>query len=258
VREACEGMNKVWGFVNKAWRIGRIAGISVELGSTWLVFCVLWTAACALVALPRVYPHWHPGAYWGAALVNTTLGLASLLLHELSHGVTAQRRRIPVARITMNVAYAATDLQRAPDRPWADLLIALAGPSVSLALALAFGGLFVCAQALRLAPLAAVGLFACALNLLWAVFNAIPIYPMDGGRALRAVLWAATGKRTEATHWAAITGCVMAGAVAVLGVVYLAAGRWADGLVLTLVGLLLLVIAGAGARMSRASQVRCT
>jgi len=245
-------MSRKWGFVNKAWRVGSIAGISVEIGSEWLLFCVIWTVASAVVALPRVYPDWHPGAYWGAALVNTTLGLASLLLHELSHGVAAQGRRIPVTRITMNVAYAATHLQRAPNRPSTDLLIALAGPSVSLALALAFGGLFVGAQVLRLAPLAAIAMFACALNLAWAVFNAVPIYPMDGGRALSAVLWAATGKRTEATRWAAITGTAMSGAVAVLGVVYLAAGRWADGLVLTLVGLLLLVIARVGARMSGA------
>ena len=238
--------------MSKAWRVGRIAGISIEIGSSWVVFCLIWTVACAVIALPRVYPQWQPGAYWGAALVNTILGLASLLVHELSHGVTAKRRHIPVARITVNVAYAATDLQRAPDRPWTDLLIALAGPGVNLALALAFGGLFVAAQALRLAPLAAIGMLACALNLLWAVFNAIPIYPMDGGRALRAVLWAATGKRTEATRWAAITGCAMAGAVAVLGVVYLASGRWADGLALALAGLLLLAIAGAGARMSGA------
>lgn len=180
--------------------------------------------------------------------------LGSVLLHELGHALLARRYGVGVRGITLELLGGYTEMDRDAPTPKVDLLVSLAGPAVSLLL----GGL--AAGAAWLLPDGGLAdSFAAQLavgNAVVALFNVLPGLPLDGGRALRAVVWAASHDRHRATEVAGWAGRVIAAGTGIAVVVLGIRG------VLTLVGaafLLLVsftVLQGAGqsvrlARMSR-------
>lgn len=163
-----------------SWKLGRIAGIDVFLHPTFLL----------LLLLPGVAEH--------LPLVLAAFGC--VLLHEFGHALTARRFGIGTADITLYPIGGVARLTRMPRAPGVELAIALAGPAVNLAIAAA------------LYPIASRDGFAgelLAVNLVLALFNLIPAFPMDGGRVLRALLGGGIG-RARATSIAAGVGRALA------------------------------------------------
>ncbi len=176
------------------------------VNASWLILAVLVTlfygqrigAALSLAG---------PAAYLvGLALVLCLL--LSVLLHELGHALTARRYGIGVRGITLELLGGYTEMDREAPSPKVELLVSLAGPAVSavLGLAAALGA----ALAPRGTALFQVLLLLALSNLVVAVFNALPGLPLDGGRALRAAVWAGTGNRHQGTAVAGWTGRVVA------------------------------------------------
>ncbi|MEU4422334.1 site-2 protease family protein [Actinoplanes sp. NPDC024001] len=134
--------------------------------------------------------------------------LGSVLLHELGHALVARRHGIGVRRITLELLSGWTEMDRDAPTPRVDAMVSLAGPVVSLVL----GGLAIGA-ALLLPERTVPGQIAFQLavsNVLVAVFNVLPGLPLDGGRALRAALWAVLKDRNRATVVAGWAGRVLA------------------------------------------------
>lgn len=199
--------------------LGRIWGITVTLDWSLLIIFGLITLGLAAGPLPA----WHPD--WGAAMVLVTaasaaaLFIASVLAHELSHAVVGRRLGIEVKRITLFVFGGMAHMEEEP-RAWrAELAMAIAGPLMSLILGLTclyLAGLIAGPIALdpddpaaalsQLGPLTTILLWLGPVNLLLAIFNMVPGFPLDGGRVLRALLWGATGDLLQATRWAAAAG----------------------------------------------------
>ncbi|WP_239117831.1 site-2 protease family protein [Paractinoplanes ferrugineus] len=130
--------------------------------------------------------------------------LGSVLLHELGHALTARRYQIGVRGITLELLGGWTEMDRDAPTPRIDALVSLAGPAVSLLL----GGIAT-AVSMALPDRTLSGQVAfqlAASNLLVAVFNVLPGLPLDGGRALRAGLWALIKDRNRATEVAAWSG----------------------------------------------------
>jgi Zn-dependent protease len=130
--------------------------------------------------------------------------LGSVLLHELGHALTARRFGIGVRGITLELLGGYTEMDRDAPSPRVDALVSLAGPAVSLVL----GGLAT-AAAVALPDRTVAGQIAfqvAASNVLVAVFNVLPGLPLDGGRALRAGLWALIKDRNRATEVAGWAG----------------------------------------------------
>ena len=175
--------------------------------------------------------------------LSAALGLfASVLLHELGHTLAALRYGYEVSSIRLWVFGGVARMVAVPESPREELAIALAGPAVSVALGVAVAPLV--APAAALAP--AVGFLAGYLaltNVSLAVFNMLPAFPMDGGRALRALL-ARRRPFLDATETAATAGRVLAALLAVAGLL---------SLNLLLVGLapFLYLAAGSGVRRAR-------
>ena len=164
-----------------SWKLGRIAGIDVFLHPTFLLLLLL------------------PGVAERLPLLLATFGC--VLLHELGHALAARRFGIGTSDITLYPIGGVARLTRMPRAPGVELLIALAGPAVNLAIAV---GLY---------PLARGGgeflADLLAVNLVLALFNLIPAFPMDGGRVLRALLGGWIG-RARATSFAAAVGRTLA------------------------------------------------
>jgi Zn-dependent protease len=176
-----------------SWKLGRVAGIDLYLHATFL-------AMMAVLALA------HHGLQ-AVLMVSALFGC--VLLHELGHALMARRFGIPTEHITLYPIGGVARLHRMPREPGAELLIALAGPAVNVAIALV---IFTARLVLdSVSPSISSGLAGLILrnllevNVLLAGFNLIPIFPMDGGRVLRAVLSAPLG-RLRATVIAATIG----------------------------------------------------
>src|SRR6266511_4212540 len=172
--------------------LGRVAGVPVFLTASWVFLAVLITIVYRGYLGVRRPELPGPTAYLvGAGLVLCLL--LSVLLHELGHALAARRYGIGVRGITLELLGGYTELDRDAPSPKVELVVSLAGPAVSLVLGvLAVFAAAVLPDRTLFEELA----FQLALsNLVVAVFNALPGLPLDGGRALRAGIWAVSHDR---------------------------------------------------------------
>jgi len=206
----------------KGWRVASIGGVPIFLDPSWLWF-----------ALPLTYSFYSrfshapglsgPGVA-GYAVLGAALFLGSVLVHELAHAAVARAMGIPVAGITLLFWGGATDVRAERRGPGAEFLVAAAGPASSLLL-----GLLLRASGREVGfsnvALAELLLDVGWVNLVLAVLNALPGLPLDGGRALRAGVWKATGSRRRATEVAGWIGIAVGVALGALGAYVTATDR---------------------------------
>ena len=161
-------------------------------------------------------------------VVTSVLLLASVLVHELAHAAAAARSGLKVSGITLRVFGGATELEGHPRGAAAELRIALAGPLATLvlfSLFLALGQVFTAAPA----PVLAVANNLALINGLLLAFNLIPAVPLDGGRILRATLWAVWDRPLAATRAVAATGGAFGLLMVAFGILALFGGSGAAG-----------------------------
>ncbi|HSA63063.1 MAG TPA: site-2 protease family protein [Nitrospira sp.] len=193
-----------------AWEIGRALGIPIRVHPSWFLvfFFVTWSLATGY--LPEALPGLSDSRYWGMGAVAAVLLFVSVLLHELGHSYVAQRYRIPIGQITLFLFGGVAQMRAEPPSPKAEFLIAIAGPVVSFALG-AFSLSLAAASEWWPAPsggqgFAVLGGLLGLVNVQLGLFNLIPGFPLDGGRVLRAGLWAWGHDFHGATSRAAFLG----------------------------------------------------
>lgn len=219
-------------------RLGRFFGIELRLDRSWFIAFFLISWLLAANQLPHNYPNWTPLAYWWIGLTASALLFASVMAHELGHAFVATRLGIPVRDITLFIFGGAARLGREPRRARDELLIALAGPAVSLLLAVSFAGLWSAGSGLA-EPYRALFGWLAAANAILGVFNLIPGFPMDGGRVVRAVLWGVTGNQRRATQTAANLGRLIAYMIIAWGVLQIFSGNLVGGIWMGFIGVFL-------------------
>jgi Zn-dependent protease/CBS domain-containing protein len=215
----------------------HVRGIPVRIHPSWLAIygLIAWTLAVGY--FPRVLPDVPAATHWVGALVAALLLFVSVFLHELSHSLVALRYEIPVSSITLHVFGGVSQMEREPDRPGAEVAIAIVGPLTS------FGVALVCAVA---APFIEPGSVAAAtvgylifVNVAVGIFNLVPGFPLDGGRLLRALLWKAKGDLPAATRAASRVGSAFAFVLIALGVWQALGGEFLGGLWFVAIGFFL-------------------
>jgi Zn-dependent protease len=215
------------------WRIGRALGIPIHVHASWFVVFFFMTWSLATGYLPETLPGLSAPRYWGMGGIAALLLFLSVLLHELGHSYVALRYQIPIKQITLFIFGGMAHMGKEPPSPRAEFLIAMAGPLVSLILgasclggAMAVDSLFARSGFQGLAVLA--GLLGM-VNVQLGLFNLIPGFPLDGGRVLRAGLWAWNKDFNRATSQAALTGIGFGVALGLIGAV-LMGGAWSGAL----------------------------
>jgi Zn-dependent protease len=184
--------------------LGRLGGFPVYLSPAWLVLAALVTVAYRRQAsghLPTPV-----GYALGAAFVLCLL--VSVFLHELGHALVCRRYGIGVRAITLEMLGGYTEMDRDAPRPRVELAVSLAGPGVSLALGGLLAGLAVLLPAHTIGRQLAAQV--AASNVVVAIFNALPGLPLDGGRALRAVVWAVSRDPHRGNRIAGWAGWILA------------------------------------------------
>ena len=218
----------------------KVAGIQIAIDYSWIVIflLVLWSLSAGY--FPLQYPGYGWPRYWGVGLVATVLFFASVLTHELSHSLVANRLGQNVRRITLFIFGGMAHLSREPSDATVELRIAAAGPITSLIL----GGMFWLIERLvhgvATAPLwTAMLRYLAYINVALAVFNLLPGFPLDGGRILRGILWRRSGDLRTATAQAADWGRGIAFGLMALGVLEIFSGALIGGLWLIFIGMFL-------------------
>lgn len=213
--------------VGKGFRIGRLVGINIRVDWSWLVIAAIitWNLSNVFASL---HPEWDGGLRLGLSLVAALLFFASVLAHELGHSIVARARGLPVRNITLFVLGGVANIQREPDTPKTEFLVAAAGPAVSLLIggaltAVAAGSLVLNGSGIgpvanRLSPASMLLFWLGSINIILALFNMIPGFPLDGGRVLRSILWAITKNLRLATRLASWIGQAIAYIMVIAGV----------------------------------------
>jgi len=215
------------------WRIGRALGIPIHVHASWFVvfFFVTWSLATGY--LPETLPGLSVPRYWGMGGIAALLLFLSVLLHELGHSYVALRYQIPIKQITLFIFGGMAHLGKEPPSPRAELLIAMAGPLVSLILGAGCLGGTMAVESLfgrsRFQGLVVLGSLLGMVNVQLGLFNLIPGFPLDGGRVLRAGLWAWNKDFNRATSQAALVGIGFGVALGLIGAV-LMVGAWSGAL----------------------------
>lgn len=191
---------------SRTFRLATIRDIDVRMAPSWLLVAVV-----IVIGYQRSFADGQRSvaAAVGMAVAVAVLFTLSVLLHEIAHALEARHRDVEVGGITLFLLGGATAL-RDPDRRAADeFAIAGVGPWSNIVLAAVFGLLAVYMGTWGLAAVADVLGLLGWLNLGLAAFNLIPGAPLDGGRVLRAGIWAVTGSRHRSTVIAAWLGIAL-------------------------------------------------
>ena len=197
-----------------AWTLWRVRDVPVRVDRSWLLIAALvaWLFYGELQVNPATDA---PVVSIALAVVCALLFFFSILAHELGHAMASLNRGIPVVAITLFAMGGLTESTREADTAKDEFVIVGIGPYISLVLAAVFG---LIATGLASVPAAAVVAgYLGWTNLLLAVFNIVPGYPLDGGRLLRSILWRFTGAPHKSTRWAARVGQVFAALLILYG-----------------------------------------
>jgi len=222
-----------------SFRIGRIAGIEIDINVSWIIILVLLTVSLATGWFPQLYAGWSSATYWGVGFISALLLFVSVLLHELAHSLVARRRGLPVKNITLFIFGGVSNIEQEPKGPGVEFQMAVVGPLTSLLI----GGIcFLLLLPLRgtRSPLEGILFYLAVTNILLGVFNLIPGFPLDGGRVLRSIVWKITGSLAKATRVASISGQVIACLFILWGIWQLFSGDVLNGIWIGFIGWFLL------------------
>lgn len=222
-------------------RLGKILGIDIELHYTWFLIFALLAWGLSTGFFPHYYPDLTKTEYWIIGGISSVMLFASVLLHELTHSFIALRNHISVKKITLFFFGGVAQISDENITPLREFKMAIAGPMMSLCLGIIFLIIYI------INPheyITAVSHYLYMLNFILVGFNLVPGYPLDGGRALRAVLWAYYKDIRKATKYAASGGKIFGIILATAGIIGMFLGL--GTLWFVLIGVFLYFLAGMG------------
>lgn len=204
-----------------SWQIGRALGIPIRVHASWFLVFLFVTSTLATGYLPETLPGLSAERYWAMGGIAAVFLFVSVLLHELGHSYIALRYRIPIDQITLFIFGGVAHMRKEAPSPRAEFLIAIAGPLVSFFLgALCLGSVLLAEmvqEPYAMQGLVMLGVLLGMVNVQLGLFNLIPGFPLDGGRVLRAGLWAWGKDFHRATKQAAGVGLGFGGVFGLLG-----------------------------------------
>lgn len=210
--------------------MGRILGIEIALDWSWIFIFLLMTWNLT-VLFHQWHPFWALGSALFLAIISAILFFTSVLAHELAHALVATSFGMRVRQIRLFLFGGVSDIEREPPSPRVEILMALAGPALSLGLGLVLTALAGAslkqvpdvdtdpvAAIAGLTPFQTLVFWLGPVNITIGLFNLIPGFPLDGGRVLRGAVWKITGNLHRATAVATSGGKIVGLGFMLIGV----------------------------------------
>lgn len=214
--------------------IGKIFDIHVRIDQSWFIMFVFLSWLLAGSYFPYEYPNQTSILYWIMGIVTSVLFFITVLLHEVGHALTARKFNLISKSITLFVFGGIADIQGNMSKASVEFFIALAGPLTNLFIALL---LYYSAYYFRVYhSIYLIITYLAYTNLLLALFNLLPAFPLDGGRVFRAIIWKITNKYEKATHLSLVVGRFIALLFIMTGLYFILRGNIAQGLWIAFIG----------------------
>ncbi len=227
-------------FINmrtSGFKIFKIFEIDIHIDYSWLVIFGLVFWIFSINYYPALLPDKQPLIYLILGATTAVLFFSSALLHEIAHSLVSIKNNIKVNRITLFLFGGVAELFEEPKNPSSEFKIASAGPAISIFLGLLFYLLSIAFKEQLTASLLFSTLFQT--NMLLAIFNLLPGFPLDGGRILRSILWGATKNIKLATKIASNIGRFIALTMVAFGIFQIIFSGFFSGFWMVFIGLFL-------------------
>jgi Zn-dependent protease/predicted transcriptional regulator len=221
--------------LGQSWRLGRIGGIEIRVDPSWTLI-VLLVAYSLFLQFTQTYRALSDPAGIALAVGATALFFGSVLAHEMTHALLARRAGIPVRDITLFIFGGATHAKVEARGPRAEFVVSIAGPLSSVALGGLFWGASILGRGVLPHPVEGALGYLGWVNLLLAVFNFLPGFPLDGGRVLRSIVWGVTHDLRRATRVATRAGEMIGYLLMAVGVLLVFAGALITGVWFAAIG----------------------
>ena len=230
-------------------RLFSLFGFEVKLDLSWLLLALLISWSLGAGIFPDEYPDLPMRVYAWMGVASAIGVFFSIVFHEFSHSLVARRFGLSIKGITLFIFGGVAEMEKEPPSPTSEFLMAAAGPLASFALAF----LFFQIESLAISrewPISFVGVFNKLgyINVVVAIFNLVPAFPLDGGRMLRAALWKWKNDMHEATRISSSIGSGFGLALMLLGGLSFIQGNIIGGMWWFLIGIFLRGAANASYR----------
>jgi len=217
-----------------------VAGIKIGIDFSWFLIAILLTWSLAAGYFPYYYHNLSLGTYWGMGIIGMFGLFVCIVLHELGHAMVAKYYKLPISQITLFIFGGVAEIKKEPQTPKVEFLMAIAGPIVSIVLS---GILYLFTMIGQHShwpiPVIAVTGYLALINIVLAVFNLIPAFPLDGGRIFRSVLWWIKKDFGWATKVSSRVGSGFGLILIFLGIFALITGNFISGVWFVILGLFL-------------------
>ena len=217
-------------------KLFKVFGIQISIDYSWFIVFLLFAWSLSYGYFPFKHPGLTTSTYIAMGVVSSLMLFICVLIHELSHSVTANRLGLDIHEITLFIFGGVAQLSKEPEDAMVELKIAVAGPIASGVLAIIFGVLAALAAKTPYQVVYTVFTYLSYINLVLLIFNMIPGFPLDGGRVLRALWWAKTGDLNRSTKAASSVGKGFAMFLIFFGFYQVLTGNFVGGLWAILIG----------------------
>ena len=215
-------------------KLFRVFGIEIRLDYSWFIIFALFTYYFGFYYFPSFLPGLNKGLLALITIITVVFFFLSVLIHEISHSVVAIRKGTPVERITLFLFGGMAQIEKEPETPYSEFIMAIAGPAASFVLAGIFGAIWFFTR--NIDPIGVPVRYLSIINIILGVFNLLPGYPLDGGRVLRSIVWKATGNLKRATFIASTAGRVLGFMIIAVGIYFIFTGNFLNGIWLSFIG----------------------
>jgi Zn-dependent protease/predicted transcriptional regulator len=221
-----------------SFKLFNLFGFEVKIDLSWIIIAVLVTWSLAAGFFPYLYKNFSPETYWAMGVVGALGLFLSVIFHEFCHSIVARRLGLPMKGITLFIFGGVAEMSDEPPSAKVEFLMAIAGPLSSLFIAGFFYLIYLgTTSAGWPLPVNGVIRYLAYINVLLAVFNIIPAFPLDGGRVLRSILWGIKKDLRWATRISAAVGSIFGILLIVMGVFQFIGGNFIAGLWWFLIGM---------------------
>lgn len=223
--------------------LGTVFGIKIGLHYSWLIIAFLISLSLGS-NFAAANPEWGPVIIWATAITTSLLFFLTIVVHELSHAMVAKSHGLPVRSITLFALGGVAQIEKEAGDARTEFWLGIVGPITSfvfgtICLAVLYGFGWKPPRFPR-TPLLAMLMWIGYINIMLAVFNMVPGFPLDGGRVLRAIVWWITKDAGRATRISAKIGQLVAFAFIILGIYRFFNGAGIGGLWIAFIGWFLL------------------
>jgi len=224
----------------KRLKLFKLLGFEVRLDLSWIFIAILVVWSLSEGYFPYFYQDLSTQTYWLMGLVGALGLFISIIVHEFAHSLVARQYGMSMKGITLFIFGGVAEMGDEATSPKGEFLMAIAGPITSIVLAaLFYWGAILGRASLWSTPIFGVLQYLGFINAILAGFNLLPAFPLDGGRVLRSILWAAKDNLKWATRISSNIGVGFGLLLAFLGILQIVRGNFVGGMWWVLIGMFL-------------------